>query len=655
VREFLSLAAEDVHTLLMTRGTAPTMSVQYRQQIDAWRIEIEVLREVCAKLVAARRDTERWSLLLEFEIPRRQKRPDVVLLADSVIFVIEFKVGSTSFDRAAMWQVEEYALDLHEFHAGSHDYAIVPILVATNATASERVECTRAPRVMPVHRLRPADLVSTILSAESACHLGDRDVLDRATWECSPYRPVLSVIEAAERLYAQHGVREISHAYADNLGGTCEAVVEAVRDAQTTGSKVVCFVTGVPGSGKTLAGLSAVHDPELRKDARSCGIFLSGNVPLVRILREALARDRVRKGITRETARREVTTFVQNVHVFIEEYGIKNPNMRPHEHVIVFDEAQRAWDAEQVKKKRDIEKSEAALILEIMSRCEGWSVVVALVGEGQEIYKGEAGLPEWRRAIESRGGEWQIVASPHAIETGGAPWVVAEGGPLNITLRPSLHLEVNVRSPRAKRIHEWVDYVLTLRRTTAREILGGVTDFPMVLTRDLDAARRWLRDRSRGDRRSGLVSSSRNLRHRAYGLELSSSFRQGCRFEDWFLNGPSDVRSSYQLEVAASQFECQGLELDWVGLCWGSDFCIDPETGKWLIRHFVGSSWQKVTRADAKQNLVNTYRVLLTRARQGLVIWVPPGSSSDITLDPALLDSTADYLVNAGVQPLAEE
>lgn len=652
IPQFLAMSADDVLNRLRAPAETAEVMVQYRQQVDAWRTQIAVLRSAAQHFLTVREDARTWGLLLEFEIPRRQKRPDVVLLANSVIFVIEFKVGASSFERTAMWQVEDYALDLSDFHAGSSSHPVVPVLVATDASAPRRVDGSQYTSVMPVQCLIPSDLAPGILSLMSTHESASAPPLEIDAWARAPYRPVLSVIEAAEQLYAQHSVREISHAYADNLGLTCEAVVQAVRDAQSNGMRTVCFVTGVPGSGKTLAGLSAVHDPDLRKDGRSSGVFLSGNVPLVRILCEALARNRARtQGIPVAECRRKVRTFVQSVHTFIQEYGVDKPTTRPHENVIVFDEAQRAWDAEQVKRKRGIEKSEAELVLDIMSRCEGWSVIVALIGQGQEIHKGEAGLAEWKRAIEARSGEWHVVASPHTHVGDQEALFVGEDS-VEVTWRPSLHLEVSVRSPRAKKIHDWVDRVLARRAEDASQILSEITAFPIVLTRELEEARRWLRDRSRGERRCGLVASSRNLRHRAYGLELSSGFRHGYKYEEWFLADSDDVRSSYQMEVAASQFECQGLELDWVGLCWGSDFCIDPKAGDWMVRHFVGNRWQRVGRAEARANLANTYRVLLTRAREGLVLWIPPGSPSDPTLDPEPLNATADFFRKAGVTDL---
>jgi hypothetical protein len=293
-------------------------------------------------------------------------------------------------------------------------------------------------------------------------------------------------------------------------------------------------------------------------------------------------------------------------------------------------------------------------MLGIMERCPGWCVIVALVGGGQEIHNGEAGLEEWGQALAATSEKWQVLVSPQALE--GGPSLAGHrlfGGslPTNccITQLPALHLDVSVRSLRAQMIAQWVNLVLGCEPEAARKAIGAAREFPLVLTRDLNTAQKWLRDRSRGERRCGLVVSSGSIRHRAYGIEVSSGFRRGYSYEEWFLGERDDVRSSHQLEVAATEFECQGLELDWVGVCWGNDLCIDPSSGQWRYQKFRGNKWQGVRSEGARRFLLNKYRVLLTRAREGMVIWVPRGEPSDITRDPAPLDATAGYLTAAGV------
>jgi hypothetical protein len=645
---------------LISAKASSGFSSQYLKQIDAWKDELTLLEAVAKALRAGLPVSDGWTLLLEYPVPRRDKCPDAVLLAGELIFVIEFKIGASTFDSAARWQVQDYALDLRDFHAESRGRPIIPILVATGALTAEPPVVTpdQAPAVWPVVCAAPAELASIIGTVFRATHQADSLPIDPVAWDESRYRPSPSIIDAACRLFGGHGVREISHAYADNLSKTSDALIAAIGESQATQQRTICFVTGVPGAGKTLTGLNAIHNPEAQAHEKQPGVFLSGNGPLVKIVREALVRDAVRiRKRSRKHAHREVGTFIQNVHAFIAEYTTQKQTERPHEHVVVFDEAQRAWSAEQVKKKRQTDGSEPHTMLEIMERCPEWCVLVALVGGGQEIHDGEAGLEEWGRALAARTAPWRVLVSPEALRGGlslAGHRLFAGLAPSNccVVEEPALHLDVSVRSFRAQRIAQWVQLVLDGEPEAAGAALAEAPEFPLVLTRDVETARRWLRERSRLERRCGLVVSSGSLRHRAYGIEVSSAFRRGYAYEEWFLAEKLDVRSSWQLEVAATEFECQGLELDWVGVCWGDDLCIDPGKARWCYRTFRGSKWQALRSEWARRYLLNKYRVLLTRAREGMVIWVPSGDPADSTRDPGPLDATAAYLTAAGVPSL---
>jgi hypothetical protein len=430
--------------------------------------------------------------------------------------------------------------------------------------------------------------------------------------------------------------------------------VEIIQQAQRYSEKVICFVTGVPGAGKTLAGLNVVHNPALRQGGRPAGVFLSGNGPLVRIVSAAIALDHKRR-LRESGGERTVGTFIQNVHVFIRE-GLEKPDNRPVERVVVFDEAQRAWNADQNRKKNGLEVSEPETMISIMDRHEDWAVLVALVGCGQEIHNGEAGLAEWGRTLRERFPKWKVAVSPKALEhdasnAGHQLFSDGNAGSLRIYTDPSLHLEVNLRSFRARKFAEWVEAALAGEEQQAAKIVPELRGFPFTLTRSLTKARGWLRQRARGQQRAGLVASSGALRLRADGLELSSGFRQGNRnmFVHWFLALPPDVRSSNQLEIAASEFECQGLELDWIGVCWGGDFTYDATNHHWAFRNFSGSRWGSLRNEIDCRYLLNTYRVLLTRARRGLVLWIPLGDDSDETRRPISFNTTADYLMRCGV------
>jgi hypothetical protein len=370
-------------------------------------------------------------------------------------------------------------------------------------------------------------------------------------------------------------------------------------------------------------------------------------------VRAALARDsRRRTGLSVGESKRQIDAFVQNVHSFIREYSDK-PNTPPPDKVVVFDEAQRAWDAKKQKKefKRDI--SEPSIMLSIMDRHPDWAVIIALVGGGQEIHDGEAGLEEWGRAVTKDFKHWRIAVSPEVLSggvslAGHRLFDGVQPDNVEVLTEPSFHLPVSVRTFKAENVSSWVAAVLDQKPTMATELFRTLGDFPVALTRSLESARMWLREHTRGERRCGLVASSSALRLRADGLELTGQFRRGYPYEEWFLAAEGDVRASFQLEVAATEFECQGLELDWVAVCWGGDLVVGPRF-QWLFRYFHGTTWRSYRDDVKRRYLLNKYRVLLTRARQGFVIYVPHGDSYDGTREPALLDATANYLLSCGI------
>ncbi|MYB89167.1 MAG: DUF2075 domain-containing protein, partial [Proteobacteria bacterium] len=590
VGEFLH-ANEDLLLGALTASVASTgVQTTRTAQIKSWKQQIKILKHAATRLINECAAFAAWYLVLEYELPRRQKRPDAILLAGDVILVIEFKVGANSFDASSRWQTEDYCLNLRDFHAESNGHPIVPILCATSSSAAANVFKSVVESVAPLQLANEKNLFSVILSAHQFVSQPDATVLIPDDWIRSGYRPTLSIIEAAERLYSNHGVREISHSYASNLDATTKMLARVIHDARTNGSRHVCFVTGVPGAGKTLTGLNVVHDPSLRAKGGPSGIFLSGNGPLVKVIREALVLSRQREGCRRQDCEHEVSTFIQNIHQFLR-YHRENPAKVPHEHVVVFDEAQRAWDRRQMQRKQGVNSSEAAELFDVMDRLGGWAVIIALIGGGQEIFLGEAGLEEWGRAVGERS-HWQVIASPEAVAGGASVAghrLFKSEVPDEVVLQPELlaHLSVSVRSHRAQRLTEWVNAVLHQDIDLARNLMPDPREFPLYVTRSIDRARVWLREHSlaENNQRAGLVATSEDQRLRAYGLERSSAFRRGFSFDKWFLMPPTDSRSSHSLEVAASEFECQGLELDWVGLCWGGDLTIAYD-GDWDYRKF---------------------------------------------------------------------
>lgn len=648
VKDFLSSDTQTIIGLLTSKASRSGFYQQLHSQTDSWEREIEILR-VALKSPFLGHSSAGWSILLEFPIPRREKRADAVLLAGSAVLVLEFKCGAKEYARDAMAQVEDYCLDLRDFHVPSRALTIVPVLVASDAPGVNCPLGDAADGVVPVAKANASTLASVIDSAVRK--FGTGRSINAREWDQGNYLPTPTIVEAAQHLYTGHNVREITrcHGGVENLARTSEAVVETVRTAQARNQKVICFVTGVPGAGKTLAGLNIVHSKTLHNG--DLGVFLSGNGPLVKVLTEALARDhRARNGGALQSSRRRVSTFIQNVHRFIDEYYSK-PDAIPPDKVIIFDEAQRAWDKEQSFRKFKRPFSEPELIMRIMDRHPDWSAVVCLVGSGQEINAGEAGLSEWGRAIASGFSHWSVVVSPVVLDNSyPTSHTLFETRPNRIQLRTNryLHLEVSLRSYRAQALTEWVEAVLSTDRAKAASIARSLNDYPLVLTRSLDQARQWLRERHRGLRRIGLTASSGARRLRALGLDVTNVID----VEHWFLNPPEDVRSSYSLETVATEFDIQGLELDWTCVAWGGDLTMGDNG--WVFRQFRGDRWQRVGSDVRRRYILNKYRVLLTRAREGMIIFVPRGSKDDHTRPPGPYDSVAAFLAECGLELLPD-
>jgi len=661
--EFLRTDADRIIGILAQSIGNSGIDTQRSLQFDVWKRQIEILGDAILDLIVSKPEAASYHIILEYQIPRRQKRPDAILLANERIIVIEFKIGTSTYDAASRWQVVDYAMNLRDFHAESSGRSISPVLCASEASSFEPNYTRDDERIVAHELLANGSNLSQAILRSIERQLPSpalRSIIDPRAWINSSYRPTLTIIEAAERLYGNHSVREISHAYADNLEKTTDMLADVILDAKTNSKRCICFVTGVPGAGKTLTGLNVVHDPKVREHLGRSGIFLSGNGPLVKIVREALISNQHRAGRKKKDVSHEVTTFIQNVHHFLRHHR-ENPSAIPHENVVVFDEAQRAWNRDQMLRKEKVDRSEPSELLEVMERAEKWSVIVALVGGGQEIYRGEAGLEAWGNAVLEAKERWSVVAS-HDVIHGGASvaghHLFQSAIPENWELRieRSAHLNVSVRSHRAQQLAKWVNRLIEFDFENAWKMIPDGIEFPIVVTRDLDKARIWLRNHSRGDAdiRCGLVATSEDRRLRAHGIENSSDFLFGYQFEKWFLATADDVRSSFSLEVAATEFECQGLELDWVGLCWGGDMTPDESNLGWEYRNFKGSNWKNCRQPSERAFFRNRYRVLLTRARYGMVIWVPPGSDKDPTRDPARFDRLFEYLRKCGVQELSD-
>jgi hypothetical protein len=657
VGDFVRLPVEQVLARLSIGYANRGYTSQYSDQTLVWERDIRSLRNALDRCLTDLPSAEDWGLLLEFSIPRKELRVDAVLLVANEIVLIEAKSGDVLLP--ATRQIEEYALLLHYFHKASAEKRIVPIIVSPLATD---VDLDRLSQLELFPQLA-ASWISQVLKtrwdglpeilASVVRRSSDQIVVD--AWDDSPYFPVPSIIEAAIALRSGLSIREIAHSEASEFEiDAVRQTIQGIVDKSRAGSRhVICFLTGVPGSGKTLVGLSLAHSGENRENAVH---FMSGNGPLVEVMQHLFTREAMKEGDSASQARIRAKTLIENVHVFAR-YHMEDNLRNPSNHAIIFDEAQRAWDRAQNKRKFNRDYSEPEMLLGIMERHDDWAAVVALVGGGQEINDGEAGLEEWGRALSTSRKDWVIYASPEVLEggvsTAGHRLFEYPNATRTIHTNQTLHLRTSNRSLRAEKLATWVNFVLDGNANAAAAL--QITDrFPVFLSRELAETRGMLRKQVVGASRCGLVGSSGAARLRAEGLEPSSAFHADYPWEHWYLAPEEDLRSSYRCEVFATEFEIQGLELDWIGVCWGGDF-IWADSDGWQLRTLrPGSSsrWCCIKKIEKRSFRKNAYRVLLTRARQGMVIFVPPGSPSDWTNSPEEFDATARYLLQCGVMPL---
>ena len=619
-------------------------------QKSAWREEIRILQSVLPKYSGG--------IYFEYSIPRMGQRIDVVLLIQSVIFILEFKVGEREFPMHAIDQVWDYALDLKNFHETSHDKCIAPVLISTEAKLSETLISFTSyddKLLSPIKCNK--DLINNVIDKVLLIN-EEENVIDKAVWESGRYSPTPTIIEAAMALYSGHSVSEISRsdASAINLSTTSDEIASIIQNSKNEKHKSICFLTGVPGAGKTLVGLN-IATTHIDKSSELYSVFLSGNGPLVNILREALARDKVTHGKEvgikqrKGDAFREVKLFIQNVHNFRDDC-LKDIDSPPIEHIALFDEGQRAWNLEQTAnfmlRKKDFPgfmKSEPEFLISCLDRHKDWAVIVCLVGGGQEINTGEAGISEWIESLNRSFPDWHIFISPRLTDSEYGAGEILKGlsNRPNVFYDENLHLSVSMRSFRAEHVSLLVKQLLDLEIDEARKTFDKVkSNYPIVITRELKKAKQWLKKQARGTERFGIVVSSQAERLKPHSIDVRSPMDP----IHWFLDGKQDVRSSFYLESVATEFDIQGLELDWVCVTWDADFRFSSQG--WEHRSFVGDHWNQIRKEERKLYLKNAYRVLLTRARQGMVIVVPFGDEEDPTRNTAFYDPTYDYLSAIG-------
>lgn len=672
------------------------------EQKNAWEEEIEILQSALLPY-----KNEDGRILYEYTIPRMGKRIDVVLLLRGKVFVIEFKSGEKKYLRADAEQVMDYALDLKYFHEESANAPIIPILAATKAKNFEQILETSS-----YHDQVYTPIFSNASSLSSTIEKVLQEIpghpINLDNWEKSNYQPTPTIIEAARTLYAKNKVEDITRTEASgaSIRRTTEYVKRVVQETKVANGKTICFVTGVPGAGKTLVGLNIAFllndeyqegdDPEQAE-----AVYMSGNGPLVKVLQAALAKDKIarekaegKKKITKVSdAEREASSKVQGISVYRESMlhkiktpikeGQQNIEIDPQraifterngyalpEHITIFDEAQRCWNhvklADWLKrggsygnkmKVANFPMSEAEFLVWSLNLRPDWAVIVCLVGGGQEIHTGEAGIGEWIKAINERFPEWRVCISDQlkgdAYEKGNTQEEI--GRIKNITTNKDLHLAVSMRSFRAERLAKWVEHLLHFQVEEAKKEYKTLTNkYPIVLTRDLDKAKEWLKQKARGTERYGMIVSSKAARLRPIAIDI----KRKINVVNWFLADKDNVSSSYFLEDTATEFDIQGLELDWTCVVWDGD--LRYHNKKWTHHQFTSTKWNEIRQEQDQEYQENAYRVLLTRARQGMVICVPEGNKKrdavgdyeDKSRKPEIYDGTYEYLKSLGIEEI---
>lgn len=647
----------------------------------SWVDEITILQEVLVPY------SERGSVYFEYNIPRMGRRADVIVIIDGIVFVLEFKTAEQKFRRDAVIQVWDYALDLKNFQEGSFNRILVPILIVSKEKDSY---CNLEFKYFEDNVYEPLMVNLNFLSNAFSKALdviphSQQPVADDNTWAKSGYEPTPTIIEAAIALYEENTVEEITK-HGGDIDNASMELTNIIEHCHKNNRKAICFITGVPGAGKTLIGLNTAIDQFNRGEK---AIYLSGNFPLVEVLQEALARDYVRrdkikakregrKACTKSEAKSKVKAFIQMIHHYRNLYleGTKVEDGKiipisdyfqshtdkayiPAEHVAIFDEAQRAWTREELRrfmreKKgiKDFPYSEPEYLISCMDRQQDWGVVVCLVGNGQSINKGEAGLAEWIESVYRNYRDWDVYMSEYLLHSGDVTMEQLEIIRPQIKSRDSLHLKMSMRSFRSEKVSIFVNQLLALQKEEATSTLRELDNYPIVMTRSLDTAKQWLRVHTRGSERMGLLASSKAERLKA----ISINVRYQPDFVHWFLEDDSDIRSSNALEDTLTEFKVQGLEIDWACVAWDADLRLNKSHTGW--QHYQlrsGTKWQNINKPINREYQINAYCVLLTRARQGMVIVVPKGDYGmppDETRKPEWYDETYNYLKEVGIKEI---
>jgi hypothetical protein len=619
------------------------------EQEEAWENQIRELQ------IRLEQHGIEGDIIFEYDIVRLGKRIDVILLIRHMVFSLEFKNGQRAFTAHDAQQAEDYAIDIKNFHKESEDLYVCPILIATDAEPYAKKQSTDCYPDKQVYLQR--ENIETLVPkiSEISKLYGDDGEIDFDKWFNSPYYPTPTIIAAAVEAYSSHHLSEIAQSEAgqDNINACEEKLNEVIAYAEQNKKKCVCFVTGVPGAGKTLVGLDVVAK-NLDKGQDNLSVYLSGNGPLVEVLREALKKSvRAKKQLNRETEA-AINALIQSSYAFKKDNS-SHRHPTP-ENILIFDEAQRVWNQEKMTRKHNdpmMAVSEPHLLYSIMDRHQDWAVMVCLVGLGQDIHDGEVGINEWFKCGILDFRDWELFYSPEIFGQ-----VEDKNIDKDLILgcdrchqMTELHLKTSIRSFRADKQCQFVDALLDNNPEETKAVYQMISEkYPVYMTRDYQLAKSWVKKQVRGSQRCGVMACSSAQRLKPEGIYVPTEID----VKNWFLAPSDDLRSSNMLEVVASEFKVQGLEIDWGLVCWDADLRRTKKGDDWDYYTFRGTRWNKRNKEDQKRYLVNSYRVLLTRSRQGMIIFVPKGVDPEIdaTRDNAYYDGIYNYLLSCGIKEL---
>lgn len=604
ISEFLNTSRDQWLSDLKVQHEKTMREPAGESQIKAWKDCFGIISAQLETIVRYNSKIKDWTIIFEYELPReRGRRPDIIILGNEQIFVLEFKAYSTPL-QAHIDQVAAYGRDIAHYHYASHGHKICNLLVLTKYRG--------VPDVIENVTICPSGQLADVLIKDLI--VNPKSTIDAKNWLESEYRPLPSLISAARTIFKDEALPRIKRAHSAGIPETVQELLEIAATAKKNHERHLIIVTGVPGSGKTLVGIQFVYESKTN-NADKTGVFLSGNGPLVEVMQHAL----------------KSKVFVQDVHGFLLQYG-KNKPQAPSEHILIYDEAQRAWDEERSKEKRGTEFSEAVDFLSVGEKVPDWSVIVALVGEGQEIHIGEeGGIVQWNDALAKTSGTW-IVHCPHKISS-------LFSAAKQVRVSEKLNLTASLRSHVAEDVHGWVASLLQGDLNSAHQLQKKMyaQGFDVYVSRSLEDCKRYVRERYSNDeeKRYGIIASSKAKILPNYGVLNDFDSTQKVGKGPWYNNPLTSEKSCCQLKEVVTEFGCQGLELDFPIVCWGDDLF-------WNV-----NKWQSKTRRSKAQdphNLrINSYRVLLTRGRDGMVIFVPNEKN---------LDGTYQALVQAGAKKL---